>query len=585
MTLTKAQAQEGLIDTIFEDLRSEIALILKDLHDLIVGTNKPDLEKIISDLRVTFGEPFLFAVVGEIKAGKSSFINALLKADVCKVDPAPCTDMIQQIVYATDESETQINPHLKRIGRPEEILKKISIVDTPGTNTIAEHHQEITAGFIPNSGLIFFVFPAKNPHTRTAWDFLDYVSGEWRRRVVFVLQQADLATETELKVNRQKVLEYAGERGIESPKLFVTSVVFEKAGQNDKSGFNEIRAFIRETVTGGRHLYLKLKGVVGSAEQLLHKVYQTLQQLSEQVEADKTITTSIDKHFEKGRLQLDRDVRYLVDRLLVQYDRIAHEIRTEVEDGFSFFPLLKRGMGSIFKRQKSFGTWLEDLQKKFEDRLKTAFEDVAVEGSAHCMTSLRELADAIVSQLRDADKQAADTIGVLIDFGAKRKETIDDIRDKVKHLSSTEFAAETMATDPGRMPAQLFGGSALTVIGTIFLIIHSAILDITGGILAGLGILMAGGVLLVKKGKILREFDKAINQGRTQFEEQLLLKLSAKFELLTESLKRSVAPFYQQVSVREEKLGTLSTKGETLQKKLIDLGRRIKDLKFQIPKS
>jgi predicted GTPase len=572
------RTQNDLIDVSYEGLRSEMALVLKDLHALISATNKPDLEEIVSDIRVSFSEPFLFVVVGEIKAGKSSFINALLKAQICKVDPAPCTDIIQQIVYAPDETETDINPYFKRLGRPVEILKKIAIVDTPGTNTVAEHHQEITSRFIPNSGLIFFVFPAKNPHTRSAWDFLDFVRGEWRRRVVFVLQQADLATETELEVNRKKVIEYAAERGIDSPKLFVTSAIWE-AAEDTRSGFEEIRAFIRETVTGGRHLYLKLDAVIDSAEELLHKVYLTLEQLTQQVKADQLMTATIDGRFEKGQAQIERDVRYLVDRLLVQYDRIAHEIRTEVEDGFSFFPLLKRGMGSIFKRQKPFGTWLEDLQKSFEGRLKTAFEDVTVEGSTHIMTTLRELADGIMTELRGADEQAADTIGVLIDFGAKRKETIDDIRDKVEHLSATEFAAETMATDPGRMPAQLFGGSALTVIGTVFLIIHSTILDITGGILAGLGILMAGGVLLVKRGKILRDFEKAIAQGRHQFEEQLLLKLSAKFELLAKSLRRSVAPFYDQVAQREKKLGPLTNQGESLQKKLINLGQKIKDLK------
>ncbi|RQH24196.1 hypothetical protein D5R40_30035 [Okeania hirsuta] len=38
------------------------------------------------------------------------------------------------------------------------MLRKISIVDTPGTNTISEHHQEITERLFLRSDLIVFVF-------------------------------------------------------------------------------------------------------------------------------------------------------------------------------------------------------------------------------------------------------------------------------------------------------------------------------------------------------------------------------------------------------------------------------------------
>ena len=97
------------------------------------------------------------------------------------MDAAPCTDVIQQIVYAPEKSQVSLNEHLRRVALPNEILKTIAIVDTPGTNTIIRHHQEITHKFIPNSDLVMFVFPAKNPHTLTSWELLDFVSEEWRR--------------------------------------------------------------------------------------------------------------------------------------------------------------------------------------------------------------------------------------------------------------------------------------------------------------------------------------------------------------------------------------------------------------------
>ena len=44
----------------------------------------------------------LFVIVGEVKAGKSSFINALLREDICEVAPDPCTAGIQELVYGND---------------------------------------------------------------------------------------------------------------------------------------------------------------------------------------------------------------------------------------------------------------------------------------------------------------------------------------------------------------------------------------------------------------------------------------------------------------------------------------------------
>src|SRR3954471_23899319 len=43
--------------------------------------------------------PALLVIVGEVKTGKSSFINALVQEEVCDVAPGPCTTRIQELVY------------------------------------------------------------------------------------------------------------------------------------------------------------------------------------------------------------------------------------------------------------------------------------------------------------------------------------------------------------------------------------------------------------------------------------------------------------------------------------------------------
>ena len=190
------------------------------LYDITSKINHEELKQTVSDVRARINDPYMFVIVGEVKAGKSSFINALLdsKEEICKVAPSPMTDTIQQITYGPEQKIEEINPYLKRIYQPIEILKEIAIVDTPGTNTIIDHHQEITEKFIPSSDLIVFVFESKNPYRQSSWEFFDYIN--------------------EYRINDAKTLLK------EQTDLTVLEILY-KIGFNSKSSF--YTAFKKET--------------------------------------------------------------------------------------------------------------------------------------------------------------------------------------------------------------------------------------------------------------------------------------------------------------------------------------------------
>src|SRR3979490_2696246 len=85
----------------------------------------------------------LLVIVGEVKAGKSSFIDALLREDVCEVAPGPCTVRIQELVYGAERKVENLGDAWQRVSLPKEALREISMVDTPGTNSIVRDHQTI----------------------------------------------------------------------------------------------------------------------------------------------------------------------------------------------------------------------------------------------------------------------------------------------------------------------------------------------------------------------------------------------------------------------------------------------------------
>ena len=553
---------ESMIDKTYEALRSRTAELLAGVEALTKRMNNPELEQITGDLRATINEPFLFVVIGEIKAGKSSFINALLKENICPVDPAPCTDKIQQIVYSPERFDKEINPHQKKIGMPVEILKQISIVDTPGTNTLIAHHHDITERFIPSSGLVLFIFPAKNPHTASAWELLVYISDEWRKQIVFVLQQADLATDEELRINTEKVREYAMERGVDNPRIFQTSAKWEVEG-DARSGFEAIRAFIRETVTGGRHITLKLRSLLNTTDQVLGRIYKALKIMQDQLEADKEAAGKIETILDTGREQINEEIRILIDRILGHYDREASWVKTEVEESLSFIPLLKKSFSAMFSRKQSLKNWFEDLQHQFNGRLKAGLGDIVKEGSNHFYFSLKNITREVTEALNSVTSPSCSQEGDFAHLHEKREEILEEIREKVAGMPIEEIFSGAITMKPGGMTSTLMQGSAVTLIGVaILLATHVTFVDITGGILTGIGVLISAGVVTIKRGKVLRELSEGLKAGRKQLEVRLNKLLSERSNLVQNEIKNCLTPFLDDIALREDQVTELLSEGK-----------------------
>jgi GTPase Era involved in 16S rRNA processing len=125
-------------------------------------------------------EPCVVAVVGRVKVGKSTFVNALLGEDLAKVGTTETTATVNYFSYGhpdrdrpvrchwrsgkvTDESKAFLDGlqgnDLETLRRadgiahleyflPNPLLKQITLVDTPGTGAVVEEHEDRTAEFM-----------------------------------------------------------------------------------------------------------------------------------------------------------------------------------------------------------------------------------------------------------------------------------------------------------------------------------------------------------------------------------------------------------------------------------------------------
>lgn len=536
---------------------------VKDLHDLTQNIKNKELMDTVSGLRSRIRDPFMFVVVGEVKAGKSSFINALLKADreICKVAPMPMTDTIQQILYGTEESEVYINPYFKRVFIPADILKEIAIVDTPGTNTIVANHQEITERFIPSSDLILFVFEAKNPYRQSAWDFFDYIKDDWRKKVIFILQQKDLLPEADLAINERGLTDFALKKGIQDVRIFSVSAKQELEGQEELSGFAPLRTFINENILKGKAAFIKLYNNVSTAQNINERIYKGILDRKEQFLYDLNfrddIRTTLDEQERKSKLQVD----VLIENLLAAYDRATLKTEKELDLGLGMFNMVRRSILSVFSKNTSVKDWLSSLLNDLEKNLQIELQNKLSSGITDIADNIQQMGKIIDLKIRNSRTILKDNHELFAEIAERRANVFRDLQDTFNNFLNRTDTYSQADLFPGQesLSPQIAGGTGMGIVGIVLAAIaKGTIFDVTGGILSGLGFLFAGALAFFQKRKFMEAFRKEILKGRGELDAGVRLRLNDYIVNIRKKLESSFRDFDGLLQYEEKQLQELS---------------------------
>src|SRR3954471_11599530 len=338
----------------------------------------------------------LLVIVGEVKAGKSSFINALLRENVCEVAPGPCTVRIQELIYGAERSVKTLGESWQRVSLPKEVLREITMVDTPGTNSIIRDHQTITENYIPQSDLVVFVFSAVNPHTKSAWELLTLIKKEWHRKIVFVLQQSDRASQRELTTNLEHVRQYARERNVEDPHVFILSAKREMEGIPE-TAFVEFRNFLQQTIACGEAWRIKVEGSYQTIRSVMTRLLAHLR-------AEK-IAVDDERAFYQGLLcQVDarqdkaKGLKTLiVDKLAATYSTLARHSEDEFAKGLRVGKLVRRAVP--FLRDTDTNAWLHDLKGSFEKSARKEIKAEAAQVSMDLFNEMRTMMEELTQSI------------------------------------------------------------------------------------------------------------------------------------------------------------------------------------------
>ena len=152
---------------------------------------------------------FLVCTVGEFNAGKSSLLNALLSGPFCRVGVLPTTAAITLLRHPETVAAPVTAGGVVMIDVPIPWLRDVSVVDTPGTNTLDASHTALTQEYLPRADLLLFVTSADRPFSESEQLFLRAIRS-WGKKVVFVVNKADILGGTD---ELEQVTDYVARHG------------------------------------------------------------------------------------------------------------------------------------------------------------------------------------------------------------------------------------------------------------------------------------------------------------------------------------------------------------------------------------
>ncbi len=452
-----------------------------------------ELEKFLQRLE----SPFLITVFGEVNAGKSSFLNALLGIpDLCRTDIDICTDRITVIRYCKTPERKKIDELTEEVCVNNPLLKGFTVVDTPGINSVLEHHTCITEQFLPKSDVILVVLPAPNPHTKPIWDWVDRIGKDFGKKLVFILQQKDLVSPEALKRLVEKVKTYARERGIEDPKVFPVSALLELKGEGD-SGFSELRKFLEENYTGERQIKVKLLNLRNELIKFTQRCLKDIENLEREGEELKKrleeVLNLLDRKLQEAKRYKEGLLRSVDDWIASLTEKVANRL-----EGISLLDLTLR-KSKVEEALKGLKVDMEEELRRFTQYTLIPNLELFEEGV-----------------LKPAVAEAAERLREFERYQRKLGKKVAPSGER-EVLRAFESSLGSVKVGGGEEAVALMGGSLLA--GSLMMLLSGSLaVDITGGVIASLGVLLGVGWIVRKKRKLLKELKDIL---QTQIGERL----------------------------------------------------------------
>lgn len=254
----------------------------------------------VGELAVERSRPVRMAIVGEFNAGKSTFINAVMGADVAPTGVLPTTATLHHLRYAPDpfariqfyegDVKERIVPsaelrdalkavdtgNVKRVEilMPIASLTRVEILDTPGFNAPDQRHTDAARSAFEEADAAIWLLDAGQPLKQSERRILEEAKSA-RLPVQILVNKADRLKPDDLAHVMKTVGESLGETGLESwsmPIALSARLALQgRLGDAEalaKSGWDHVQKLLDEQIVG-RSDELKERGLRRRAARLV----------------------------------------------------------------------------------------------------------------------------------------------------------------------------------------------------------------------------------------------------------------------------------------------------------------------------
>ncbi|WP_420642003.1 dynamin family protein [Candidatus Leptofilum sp.] len=554
---------DAILNTEQEELLKRTRDTLGQLRDLLGDTAaSPEDRTALADSIRQLDDLFLLVVAGEFNAGKSAFINAFLGHELQTEGVTPTTSQIYLLKYGEVTNQVPGDKGVWVQTAPIEMLQKISIVDTPGTNAILREHEALTAEFIPRSDLVLFITSADRPFSESERSFLTQIR-DWGKKIVLLVNKTDILTQ---EGERNQVIEFVRD----SAKNLVgeISAVFPisakqaqhaKAGQPQlwaESGFEPLEQFIHDTLDDDGRFRLKLLNPLGVGLKLVRKQLSHSESDLASLQDDRQLLDDI----ERQMLYYDEDMQRNFKARLSEIDNILYAMEKRGDDFFDEMIRFNRVADLMRSRslEKAFETKVvADTPKQIENRV-SELVDWMVEQDlrqwtavAEHMAQRKEAHDnRVVGQSGPKEGTLAyDRARLVSSIGAATQRAVETY-DKDKEAAELAEVARSAVVGTGLAGAAGAAGLGLALTGGL----HLVFLDVTG-IVAGIAFATLGALILPqRRRKAKRELEEKLATLRQKLVGSLTEQFTREMSRGAQRVEDTIAPFARFVRAENDKI-------------------------------
>lgn len=554
------------------------------LSDLLVLLGKVEgSEAALKDLRTALADldgAFMLVVVGEYNAGKSTLLNSLLGMQVMPEGVTPTTDKVTVLTWGEEVGESVIGEELVQRTAPVDVLREISIVDTPGTNAIIRRHQELTERFVPRADLILFVTSADRPFTESERQFLELIMS-WGKKVTVLINKIDILETPE---ERERVVAFVQENarktlGITPPVLTVAARKAFRARTEGKpeelagTGLPELEEHIRANLEEGERFRLKLLNPLGVGDRLLQGLSTELHNRLELLTGDRHTLDDIDRQ----RQQFDRDIRRELANHLSRFDTVLLEVERR-GDNFLNQTVQWRNILGLMNSEKIRDQFEQQVLRGADGEIDDAVGQLVDWFIERNLQMWEDVMEFIKIQARAGEERIVGSVGGRFQYD--RKSLLNNLRERIQTVMESYNQREEAIRLADGLQSAVVSTGLLQVgglgLGTaIVAFLSGAAADITG-ITAGVAMIVLGSTILPRRrARAKRELHEKMQDLRDGLEESLKDQVLRELEASGEKLSGTIAPYTRFVRSELERLDELRTDLDALGSRFTDMRKRI----------